>query len=196
MLNNLWVGLLNCLHPYHFFMLALGTLIGIWVAAIPGISGAITIAILLPITFYLPADVGFILLVSIYCAGLFGGSFSAILFRVPGASPAAATVFDGYELTRKGQTSKALGTAILASGLGGVFSVVLLIFTAPLLVEFVLAFGPAEYFSLVVFGLSVVAGLISKSPLKGTIMVLSGLFLVTIGVDNTSGVTRLAFGGD
>ena len=194
MLANIWLGLLNCLQPYNLLVLCLGVLIGIWVAAIPGISGAITIAILLPITFYIPADVSFILLVGIYCSCLFGGSFSAILFRVPGASPAAATIFDGYEMTRKGQAGKAIGTAILASAIGGIFSAAALLLIAPQLVDIVLAFGPAEYFSLVVFGLSVVGGLIARSPLKGSIMVLLGLFLVSIGVDHTSGVTRMSFG--
>ena len=194
MLSNIWMGLANCLVPHHLFTLFLGVFVGIWVGAIPGISGAITIAILLPITFFFTPDLAFILLVGIYCGTLFGGSISAILFRVPGASTAAATIFDGYELTKKGQAGKALGVAILSSALGGLFSAAVLIFTAPLIVNVVLSFGPAEYFSLIVFGLSVVGGLIAKSPLKGSIMVLLGLFLSTIGVDYTSGVRRLTFG--
>ena len=127
MFESIWLGLLNCLQPYQFLMLCLGVLIGIWVAAIPGISGAIAIAILLPITFFMPADVSFILLIGIYCASLFGGSISAILFRVPGTSLAVATVFDGYAMTLKGQSGKALGTAIQASALGGIFSTIVLI---------------------------------------------------------------------
>jgi len=194
MLHHVWMGLINCLIPHHLFTLFLGVFLGIWVGAIPGISGAIAIAILLPVTFFFTPDVAFVLMVGIYCGTLFGGSISAILFRVPGASTAAATVFDGYELTKKGQSAKALGTAIISSAIGGLFSAAVLIFTAPLIVDVVLAFGPAEYFSLIVFGLSVVGGLIAKSPLKGSIMVLLGLFLSTIGVDYTSGVRRLTFG--
>ena len=78
MLVNIWMGLVNCLQPYNFLVLCMGVLIGIWVAAIPGISGAITIAILLPVTFYIPADVSFILLVGIYCSCLFGHGFSEV----------------------------------------------------------------------------------------------------------------------
>ncbi len=194
MLSNLIAGFEVCLQPLNFLMILLGTFLGVFAGALPGISGAIITALLLPVTFFLDSTPALLMLVAIYCGGLFGGSITAILWGIPGASPASATVFDGFPLTQKGQAGKALTVAMLASALGGLLSAVIMILLAPPLANVSLAFGPAEYFSLVVFALAIVGTFVADSPVKGTIMILFGLLLTTVGRDGMSGVDRLTFG--
>lgn len=194
MISNLIVGLETCLQPFNLLMIFVGTFLGVLAGAMPGISGAIVTALLLPVTFFLQPTPALLMLVAIYCGGLFGGSITAILWGIPGASVASATMFDGFPLTQKGQAGKALTTAMLASALGGLLSAVIMILLAPPLANVSLAFGPAEYFSLVVFALAIVGAFVTESPIKGTIMILLGLALTTVGRDGMSGVDRLTFG--
>lgn len=194
MLSNLLVGFGTCLQPFNLLMILVGTFLGVFAGAMPGISGAIITALLLPVTFFLEPTPALLMLVAIYCGGLFGGSITAILWGIPGASTASATMFDGFPLTQKGQAGKALSVAMLASALGGLLSAFIMILLAPPLASVSLAFGPAEYFSLVVFALAIVGAFVAESPIKGTIMILLGLALTTVGRDGMSGVDRLTFG--
>lgn len=194
MLNHILAGFWTCLQPLNFFTITIGVILGIIVGAIPGINDTLLISLLSPVIMFLPSVQGFLILVAIYCAGIYGGSISAILFRIPGTPAASATVFDGYELTKKGQAGKALGTAIICSAIGGLFSVIVLMTISPTLAKVALQFGPPEYFSLSCLGLSIVSTLTSKSLMKGTISVLLGLFLATIGMDPMLGVARFNFG--
>ncbi len=139
--------------PYLLMVVILGTLGGILVGAMPGLSSTMATALLLPFTLTMEPVPAVSLLAALYCAGTFGGSITAILVNAPGAPPAAATAFDGYPLAQKGFAGKALGMAAVASVMGGLFSVVVLIVAAPLLARVAYSFGPPEYFALALFGL-------------------------------------------
>jgi len=171
----------------------IGVAVGIIFGAFPGLSGGIAIILFLPYTFYLKPMVGIAWLLGMYCGGTYGGSISAILINTPGTAASAATVKDGYALTQQGNPGKALSMALIASVIGGIFSASILIFAAPLLSKFALKFGPAEYFALALFGLSVIAGVSGKSLPKGLIMGCLGMYISMIGIDPISGVSRLTF---
>jgi putative tricarboxylic transport membrane protein len=133
-------------------------------------------------------------LVALYCGANFGGAIAAILLRTPGDAPAAATVLDGYEMTRKGEAARALGIGIAASSLGGIFGCLVMLALTPQLIKIALQFGPAEYFSLAACGLTVIAGIGSKNRLKGIISGLLGLFLATVGFGNITSLPRFTLG--
>lgn len=172
----------------------LGNVIGILFGAIPGFTGVMAIAIILPFTFSLDAAGGIIMLFSCFCGGCFGGSVTAILIGTPGAPEAAATVKDGYKLALKGESYKAICMAAFASCIGGIISAGLLIVLAPVIAEWTLVFTPPEYFMLGIFGISVIAGLNEGNMLIGVAAGLLGILLSMIGMDAQSGVQRFTFG--
>jgi putative tricarboxylic transport membrane protein len=131
---------------------------------------------------------------SLYCAANFGGSITAILVNAPGDPSASATTFDGYPMAAKGEAGRALGMSAVASAIGGIFSVVVLIIAAPLLARVAYSFGPPEYFALAVFGLSMVAATGGDSAIKNLIAGAFGVMLATVGIDLTTGVERFTFG--
>ena len=137
--------------------------------ALPGISGSTTTALLLPFTITMTPVEAIAFLGALYCAANFGGSITAILVNTPGDPSASATAFDGYPMAVKGEAGRALGISAVASAIGGIFSVVVLIFAAPLLARLAYSFGPPEYFALAVFGLSMVAMTGGDSMVKNLI---------------------------
>ncbi|HXV59925.1 MAG TPA: tripartite tricarboxylate transporter permease [Vicinamibacteria bacterium] len=171
-----------------------GTLGGVLVGALPGLSSSMAVALLLPFSLYLEPVPAIALLSALYCAGTFGGSITAILINAPGAPPAVATAFDGYPMARQGEAGRALGMAAFASTIGGIFSVIVLLFAAPLLARLAYGFGPPEYFALAVLGLSMLSSIGGESPLKNLIGGCLGLMIATVGVDLTTGVERFVFG--
>ena len=171
-----------------------GTLVGVLVGALPGLSSSMAVALLLPFSLYLDPIQSIAFLASIYCAGTFGGSITAILINAPGAPPAAATAFDGYPLAQRGEAGRALGIATIASVTGGIISVLVLLVGAPLLARVAFSFGPPEYFALAIFGLSMLASISGDAPLKNLIGGCLGLFIATVGVDLTTGIERFTFG--
>lgn len=172
----------------------MGTLVGVLVGALPGLSSSMAIALLLPFTLYLEPIESIALMSALYCAGTFGGSITAILINAPGAPPAAATAFDGYPLAQRGEAGKALGISAISSAIGGIISVFALLFFAPLLARVAYSFGPPEYFALALFGISMLASIGSESPVKNIIGGLIGLLLATVGIDLMTGVERFTFG--
>lgn len=172
----------------------LGIVVGILFGAVPGFTGVMAIAIILPFTFSLEPASGIVMLFSCFCGGCFGGSISAILIGTPGAPEAAATVRDGYKLALKGESYKAISMAVFASCVGGLISAVLLMLLAPVIAECTLLFAPPEYFVLGVFGISVIAGLNEGNLLIGIVSGLLGLLLSMVGMDAQSGVQRFTFG--
>jgi putative tricarboxylic transport membrane protein len=180
--------------PMVIGLIVAGTIIGVIVGALPGLSSSMAVALLLPFSLYLDPIPSIALLSALYCAGTFGGSITAILINAPGAPPAAATAFDGYPLAVKGEAGRALGIAAVASACGGIFSVLVLLFAAPLLARMAYSFGPPEYFALAVFGLSMLSSISGEAPLKNLIGGCFGLLIATIGVDLTTGVERFTFG--
>src|SRR5918996_203212 len=186
------MGLL--LDPKILLVVFLGTVIGIVVGALPGISGSTTTALLLPFTITMGPVPAIAFLGAIYCAANFGGSITAILVNSPGDPSASAAAFDGYPMAVRGEAGRALGMSAVASAIGGIFSVVVLIFAAPLLARMAYSFGPPEYFALAVFGLSMVAMSGGESALKNLIAGAFGVMLATVGQDITTGVERYTFG--
>ena len=172
------------------------TITGVLIGALPGLSSGMAIALLLPFTIYLEPSHAIAAMAALYCGGTFGGSITAILINAPGAPPAAATAFDGFPMAQKGQAGKALGMAAVSSVVGGVISLMVLITFAPTLARIAYKFGPPEYFALAIFGLSMLASISSKSPVKNLIGGLIGLFVATIGVHLTTGISRFTFGVD
>lgn len=175
-------------------MLLAGILIGILVGSMPGLTATMAIAILVPLSYHLPALLGIPLLIGIYKGGLYGGAIPAILISTPGTGGAAATVFDGYPLGQQGKARKALQMSLVASTVGdGISDVVLFVFMAPL-AAVALLFGAPEYFGLFVFSLVIIAGVTGDSFLKGIFAAFLGLLVSTIGIDSVSGSSRFTFG--
>ncbi len=187
-------GLEILLQWQNFLIIPLGLIIGIVVGAIPGLTSDLGIILCIPLTYGMDPTMAILMLLAIYCGGTYGGSITAILINTPGTSANAATLFDGYPMTVKGQAFKALQMALFASTIGGLVSAFALLFLAPQIAKITLLFGPAEYFALAVFGLSVIAGVSNNSIFKGLIGACIGLFMSTIGMDAISGTTRFIFG--
>ena len=189
-------GFLHALAPINLVMMIAGVAMGIVIGCMPGLSAAMGVALMLPLTFTMRQDTALIVLGAIYCGAIFGGSISAILIHTPGTPASAATAIEGYQMTKRGQAGKALFTACYASFWGGLLSCISLYFFAPLLAELTLKFQSAEYFWLSIFGLTIIAGVAGKSLLKGLMSGALGLLLSTIGSDPGSGMPRFMLGGN
>tara|TARA_B100000315_G_scaffold260594_1_gene323285 strand:+ start:5872 stop:7377 length:1506 start_codon:yes stop_codon:yes gene_type:complete len=173
---------------------AAGCFIGLVVGMIPGLTISTGIIIVLPLTFVLEPEISIALLLGLYVSGMTGGSFSAILLNIPGTPSASATAIDGHPLARNGEAGRALGIAITASFLGGLFSFLCLFFIAPLLAEIALKFQSPDLFSLVFFGLTIICSFAAKSLVKGLLSAVIGLAIVTVGQDPMMGTHRFTFG--
>ncbi len=175
-------------------LLAVGTAVGIFVGAMPGLSVNMGLALLFPITFSVGGWHGIIMLLGIYCGAIYGGSITAILLKTPGTPASAATTLDGYPMARGGQPGRALAISTTASTFGGIFSTVCLVLFAPMLAKVALQFSKPEYFALAIFGISMITSVAPGSILKGIIGCLVGLWIATIGLDPMSGMERFTFG--
>lgn len=194
MFENFLMGLTLVMQPLHFFMIIFGVVIGLVFGMVPGLSGVTAISLLIPFTYAMDPISGFLAMVGIYCASVYGGGVSAILFNTPGDAPAACTGLDGYPMTQQGHASRALGMAAFASLVGGVFSTVVLSLLAPQAAKVALSFGAPEYFSLGMLAVIVISSASSENQLKSFISVLLGLLFATVGLDSMSGVNRFTFG--
>lgn len=170
-------------------------IVGLFFAALPGINMVTLGAIILPFTVYLNATHAIMIYGVIYVSGTYGGAVMAILFNIPGSAENAPTAFDGYPMTQQGKSGKAIGAAIVSSSLGGMVSAIVMMLAAPTVARWAIhAFGPPEMFSLIFFGLSIVAAVGAENLWKGWISVLLGLLLATVGTDPSGGLHRFAFG--
>jgi putative tricarboxylic transport membrane protein len=187
--------ILNYLFTYqNILAVVAGVFIGILIGMLPGLTANLGVALLLPVTYGLEPTSALLLLVSVYTSAIYGGSFPAILINAPGTSASAATALDGYVLTQKGQFNLAIRVSTFASVFGGMISGFALLFIAPPLSLISLKFGPAQYFMLAIFGLTIIGTLSSGNFVKGLIAGSIGLFLSTIGTDLDSGYPRFTFG--
>lgn len=175
-------------------MAVIGMTFGIFGGAMPGVSPSITMALLLPFTYTMDPVPALVLLAATYVGAEYGGSIPAILIRTPGTNAAAATLIEGYEMQRQGKGGEALGIALVASVLGTIAGLALLILLTEPLSRLALAFRPASYFALGVLGLSVIATVSEGSLVKGAIAALIGLMIATVGTDPVSGVARFTYG--
>lgn len=180
--------------PLAILSIGLGSLVGLVFGSIPGLTFTVALALALPITFSMDPVPAMGLLLGTYIGGMTGGSVSAILLGIPGTPSAAATVIDGHQMTKQGFASLALGTAVVVSVFGGIFSLLVMIVSVDLVSRLAIGFGPAEIFALVLFGLSTICGLVGNSILKGLIAGVIGLMVMTIGIDALEGVPRMTFG--
>lgn len=195
MIDNLMHGtVLLFSDPYSIMLFVCGLLGGMLFGAIPGINMLTLGAIVLPFTVSMSATDAVMLYSVIYCSGVFGGAITAILFNIPGSPENAPTAFDGYQMTLKGQASKAIGAAVLCSALGGLISAIFMMTaTAPIAAWAVRAFGPPEVFALICFGLSVSASVGAANLWKGLLSVCLGLLISAIGSDPADGIARYNF---
>ena len=180
-LSNLW---------YCFVGVFLGCLVGV----LPGLGALIAITLLLPITYHLPTSGALIMLAGVYFGADYGGGTTSILLGVPGHAAAAVDVLDGYPMAQQGRGGVALFMKCVASFWGSSVGIVLLMAFAPIVSEFALRFGPAEYASLMLLGLVASSTVGQGSPIKGVAMMVFGLILGVVGTDVGSGVQRFAFG--
>jgi putative tricarboxylic transport membrane protein len=168
---------------------------GLFFAAIPGISILTLGAVILPFTGYLDPAHAIMFYGVIYVSGVYGGAVMAILFNIPGSAENAPTAFDGYPMTQKGQSGKAIGAAVMSSSLGGTLSAVAMMLAAPAISRWaVSAFGPQELLSLIALGLVIASSVGASTVWKGYISVGLGLFIATVGVDPAGGIPRFSFG--
>ena len=193
-LEGLALGLQTALTPTNLLFCLIGVALGTAVGVLPGIGPTATIAMLLPITFGLEPVTSLIMLAGIYYGAQYGGSTTAILINLPGESSAAVTAIDGHEMAKRGRAGPALATAALGSFFAGTVGTIALALFAVPISRAALAFGPAEYFSLVVLGLIASIALASGSTLKALAMIVLGLLLGTVGQDIYSGTPRFTFG--
>jgi len=193
-LNSLLYGFSIALQPENLFFCFLGSVLGTLVGVLPGIGPVGAIAILLPITFNIPTTGAIIMLAGLYYGAMYGGSTTSILVNIPGEAASVVTCLDGYQMARKGRAGAALGMSVFGSFIAGTLGVVgLMLFAIPLS-KFALRFGPHEYFSLIVLGLTFVTYLSHGSMLKSIMMCCFGLMLSNVGLDPVNSSPRITFG--
>jgi putative tricarboxylic transport membrane protein len=193
-LQNLLLGFEVVLAPSVLVYAFLGCVIGTIVGVLPGLGPLAGISILLPLSFGLPPTTAIVLLAGIYYGAMYGGSTTSILMRIPGEAASVITCIDGHEMTRRGRAGPALAIAAIGSFVAGTFGVVALMLLAPPLASLALAFGPPEFFALLLMGLLVLS-YISTGPMPKTLtMAALGLLLGMIGIDPMSGYNRFSGG--
>lgn len=188
------VGFSYILNPLTLLMILLGVVTGIIFGAIPGLTGTMAVALVLPITFSMTAVNSFALLMGIYIGACSGGLISAILLRIPGTASSIATTFDGHPMALRGEAGKALGIGIVSSFLGGFFSFGILFYLAPILAEYAVKFGPYEYFAITFFALTLISSVSGDYPMKGLLSGFIGMSLAIVGISPMDGFPRFTFG--
>ncbi|WP_415518123.1 MAG: tripartite tricarboxylate transporter permease [Desulfovibrio aminophilus] len=194
MIENLSAALALIATWYNLAAIAAGMIFGVVIGAIPGLTGNMAVALALPFTFYMHPITGLLLLVGLYKGAIYGGSISAILIKTPGTPAASCTVLDGYPLTEKGQARKALDMALYASCAADFVSNLALIFCTGWIAAFAMRFGPPEFFTLICFSMTMIAGVSGGSAIKGFISAGLGLLAATVGLDLMFSTERLTFG--
>lgn len=174
-------------------VLVLGTIVGLVLGALPGLSPTMAVALLVPFTFVMEPSTGLTLLGSVYVCAMAGGAISAILINVPGAPANIATLFDGYPMSRQGKSQTALNMCFISSLIGGLAGMAAMIFFTPYLANIALKFGPSEMFWVAVVGVTCMAGLSTGSLVKGLFGGTFGLWLATIGFSPMLGEPRFIF---
>lgn len=194
-LSYLGQGFGVALTPYNLITALIGTLIGTVVGLLPGLGPINGVALLIPVAFALglPPESALILLAAVYLGCEYGGRISSILLNIPGEASTVMTTLDGYPMARKGLAGVALSLSAWSSFIGAFIATCGMVLFAPLLAKWAIAFGPAEYFVLMVFAIVALGGLAGDRPLKTLLAALLGLFLSSVGIDANSGVYRFTF---
>ena len=192
--HNILYGFSICLDPMNLFYCFVGVFVGTLIGVLPGVGPVATISMLLPATFKMSPVGAIIMLAGIYYGAMYGGSTTSILVNIPGEVASVVTCLDGYQMARQGRAGPALGIAAFGSFIAGTFSVVALTFLAPPLATIAIKFGPPEYFSLMVLGVTMIIYLAHGSMIKALMTACLGLLLSYVGLDNISGSERFTYG--
>jgi putative tricarboxylic transport membrane protein len=179
---------------HNIFWAFVGVLLGTAVGILPGIGPALTVALLLPVTYSLNPVSAFIMFAGIYYGGMYGGSTTSILLNTPGESGSIITALEGNKMARSGRATAALATAALGSFVAGTIGTIALTFAAPALADIALVFGPAEYFALIVLGFTTISSVLGKTPARGMLSLFLGLTLGVVGIDLQTGQARFTMG--
>jgi len=192
--DSLQLGFTVAMTSQNLAYCLLGVSVGMVVGVLPGIGHLAAISLLMPLTFHVPATAALVMLAGIYYGAQYGGSIASILLNLPGTASSAVICLDGYPLTQQGRAGPALLITTIASFVGSMLSIIVLIFLAPPLAQLALSFHSADYFAMMVLGL-VAAGSISQGkPLIGLASVVLGLLIGLVGIDVNSGAMRMTFG--
>jgi putative tricarboxylic transport membrane protein len=192
--QHILFGFQVALQPLNLLFCFIGVLIGTLVGVLPGLGPVAAISLLLPVTFHAPPVASIIMLSGIYYGAMYGGSTTSILVNIPGEAASVITAIDGYQMARKGRAGAALGIAAFGSFIAGTLGVIGLAFMAPPLARVALKFGPPEYFSLMILGLTVLTFLAGGSMLKSLMMACVGVIIGNIGLDLVAAQPRFTFG--
>ena len=193
-LNNIFYGFSVAFIPANILYCFIGVFIGTLIGVLPGIGPVGAMSILLPVTAQIPPISSIIMLAGIYYGSMYGGSTTSILVNIPGEAASVVTCLDGYQMAKQGRAGPALGIAAFGSFIAGTLSVVGLAFLAPPLGEWALKFGPPEYFSVMVLGMTMLIYLASGSVPKAMMMALVGVLVASVGMDATSATQRFTLG--
>jgi putative tricarboxylic transport membrane protein len=193
-LNNLLTGFGDVLTPMNLLLALLGVTVGTAVGVLPGIGPAMTVALLLPITYGMEPAQAFIMFAGIFYGGMYGGSTTSILLNTPGESSSVVTAIEGNQMARRGRAAQALATAALGSFVAGTIGTVLLVLTAPQVVKFAISLGAPEYFAIMLLAFVGASAVLGSSRIRGLASLLLGLVIGLIGIDAVSGQQRLTFG--
>ncbi len=193
-LGLLSAGIAGALQPTNLLLAFIGCLIGTMIGVLPGIGPTAGIAILIPSTAALEPTGAIIMLSAIYYGVMYGGTITSVLVNTPGEAASAVTCLEGYEMAKRGRAGQALSIAAIGSFIGGTVATLGLVFLALPLTSLALAFGPPEIFALLIFGMSLVTGLASKSLIRALIAAVIGMLLAQVGIDPVLGAPRFTFG--
>ncbi|MFC4112436.1 tripartite tricarboxylate transporter permease [Nonomuraea zeae] len=187
-------GFASALTPVNLLYALIGVTLGTLVGVLPGIGPAMTVALLLPITFTVPPASAFIMFAGIYYGGMYGGSTTSILLNTPGESSSMITALEGNKMARRGRAAQALATAAIGSFVAGTLATALLVVAAPAVVSFAIAFGPEDYFALAILAFTAVSSVLSRSIVRGLASLGLGLVIGLVGIDQQTGQARLTLG--
>ena len=187
-------GLQYFANPAMFLSSFLGVLVGVVFGALPGLTATMTIAVFIPFTFGLTPFISFAFLLGLYSGAVYGGSISAILINIPGTPSAIATSLDGYPMSQMGRAGEAIGISTISSTIGGMLSVFVLMFAAPLIASVALKFSAQEYVGITLIGLSIIAIISPGSTIKGLISGVLGLIIGIVGLDPITSFPRFIMG--
>jgi len=192
--HNVTLGFGVAATPMNLLLCLVGVFLGTVIGVLPGIGPMTGVALLIPLTFSLTPTSAIILMAGIYYGAMYGGSTTSILVNTPGESASVVTCIDGYEMAKKGRAGPALAAAAIGSFVAGTFATLMLMIFGPWVAQIALNFGPPEFFSLMVAGLTVVTSLAGRSMVKALLSTFFGLAIATMGIDMQSGVPRFTFG--
>jgi putative tricarboxylic transport membrane protein len=192
--HYLGIGFSVALDPMNLMYCFIGVFVGTLIGVLPGIGPVGAMSLLLPTTFKASPEAAIIMLAGIYYGAMYGGSTTSILVNIPGEAASVVTCLDGYKMARKGKAGPALGIAAFGSFIAGTLSIVGLMLLAPPLAKFALRFGPPEYFTLMILGLTILIYLAHGSMLKALLMGAFGIVLGLVGLDSINATPRLTFG--